>query len=130
MVAHWAHKPEVPGSNPGGTMNLFVETLVLKFVMISIWPQLLSEITQPLALLIWKVLYKKFSNTKYCHSSEIMPWHKWCQRIVHFMGFERSLPSHIIVILFCLSMLDNDDDMAEIELIYDEFDPKGQVPLS
>ena len=36
MVAHWAHKPEVPGSNPGGTMNLFVETLVLKFVMISI----------------------------------------------------------------------------------------------
>ena len=47
------------------------------------------------------------------------------------MGFEcRTFPSHIIVILFCLSMLDNDDDMAEIELIYDEFDPKGQVPLS
>ena len=46
------------------------------------------------------------------------------------MGFQRILPSHIIVILFCLSMLDNDDDMAEIELIYDEFDPKGQVPLS
>ena len=46
------------------------------------------------------------------------------------MGFECTLPSHIIVILFCLSMLDNDDDMAEIELIYDEFDPKGQVPLS
>ena len=45
------------------------------------------------------------------------------------MGFECTLPSHIIVILFCLSMLDNDDDMAEIELIYDEFDLRGQVPL-
>ena len=36
MVAHWLHKLEVPGSNPGGSMILFVETLVLKFVMISI----------------------------------------------------------------------------------------------
>ena len=48
---------------------------------------------------------------------------------MHFMTL--NVPSHIvIVILFCLSMLDNDDDMEEIELIYDEFDPKGQVPLS
>ena len=53
-----------------------------------------------------------------------------CQGTMHFMGFERTFISHIIVILFCLSMLDNDDDMAEIELIYDDFDPKGQVPLS
>ena len=43
MVARWLHMQEVPGSNPGPGKCLFGERSIFKFVMISRWPQILSN---------------------------------------------------------------------------------------